>query len=202
MSASGRAPGTWQPQTPAWTPAGRFVFGRQAIGEAAGTVIVVADRRGRERVLSLPVASFSATARAAPSGGAIAVAVWSPEARLVIVPAGGGAPRVLLDCAPPFERQLCTGLMRLDWSPDATRIAFELRRPGGASMIHVIDVGSGAITDVRPGTAPFWSPDGNRARLGLAAGPDRTRAAGAVGRCWTLPLRNVVAADWQPLSRR
>ena len=123
-------------------------------------MIVVADRRGRERVLSLPVASFSATARAAPSGGAIAVAVSSPDSRLVLVPPGGAPPRVLLDCAPAFERQQCTGLTRLDWAPDATRIAFESSPLGGASMIRVIDVVSGAITEVRPGAAPFWSPDG------------------------------------------
>ena len=48
-------PVSWQPQSPAWTPAGRFVFGRQVIGEAAENRDRRGRRRGHERVLSLPV---------------------------------------------------------------------------------------------------------------------------------------------------
>ncbi len=55
------------------------------------------------------------------------------------------------------------------WSPDGSRIAFELHRsalglPGGGSDIYVVDVEGGApvnITDSTPGqyaVAPDWSP--------------------------------------------
>jgi len=46
------------------------------------------------------------------------------------------------------------------WSPDGTRIALELR--GEESHIGVLDVTTGALTNLGRGYAPKWSPDGSR----------------------------------------
>ena len=48
----------------------------------------------------------------------------------------------------------------LAWSPDGTRIALELR--GDETHIGVLDVASGALTDLGRGYVPKWSPDGMR----------------------------------------
>ena len=56
------------------------------------------------------------------------------------------------------------------WSPDGTRIALELR--GDESHIGVLDVATGALTDLGRGYAPKWSPDGSR--LAFVGGTDDT----------------------------
>ena len=52
------------------------------------------------------------------------------------------------------------------WSPDGRRIAVELRDTG---RIGVLDVASGAVTELRDGYRPQWSPDGTR--LAFVADP-------------------------------
>lgn len=46
------------------------------------------------------------------------------------------------------------------WSPDGTRIALELR--GDETHVGVLDVTTGALTDLGPGFVPDWSPDSTR----------------------------------------
>jgi hypothetical protein len=131
----------------------------------------------------------------------VAVAVWSPQPEIRVLPAGGGAQRVLAACPEPTCGSRipppCEPPGRLDWSPDGTRIAFDARPQAGAGLVvRVVDVATGAISDVRSGSAPFWSPDGRL--LGSIAGDGRIQiGAPSPGRVTTLPLGDVTAADWQ-----
>ena len=89
-------------------------------------------------------------------------------------------------------------MVYLHRSPDATQIAFESSSVEDRTpMIRVIDVASGVVRDVRPGTAPFWSPDGRA--LGSVS-PQQAIEIGppVTGAVRTLPLRGVMHADWQP----
>jgi hypothetical protein len=192
-----------EPQTPSWTPNGRLLWIRSIPVEGGDAVVIVADRHGRrQRVVPMQDQMFAGVARAAPVAGLIAVSVWSPVSQIRVLPAGGGAQRVLADCVnvigPPEPLPPCKAPHRLDWSPDGTRIAFDAESslsPG--PMIRVADVATGAVQEVRAGTSPFWSPDG---RLLGSLSVDRRIQIGppAPGMITTLPLRAVRSADWQP----
>jgi hypothetical protein len=189
------------PQAPAWTAGGRLLWVRHLPVEGGSADVMIADRRGRRQHL-IPVQGpfFGGVARAAPSGGSIAVAVWSPSPQLVVLPAGGGPRQVFADCANPLgqpERLIpCATLGRLDWSPDGTRIAAENWSSARVSTIQIVEVATGFAHDVRPGTAPFWSPDG---RLLGSISPENAIEIGPPepGAVQTLPLRGVQSADWQ-----
>ena len=63
---------------------------------------------------------------------------------------------------PTVRTASCCSIARvgyLAWSPDGTRIAMELR---GENHIGVLDVATGALTDLGAGYVPKWSPDGTR----------------------------------------
>ena len=169
--------------------------------EGGAADVVLADRNGRHQRLVTPSGGvFGAVARAAPTGGSIAVAVTSPSQRLVLVPVGGAGERVLINCeVPPSQREPAPppcplSIRHLDWSPDSKQIAFDQTYP--APMVRVLDLASGVVRDVRPGSAPFWSPDG---RLLGSVSPGQRIEIGppAPGPARTLPLHGVIAADWQ-----
>jgi Tol biopolymer transport system component len=75
------------------------------------------------------------------------------------------------------------------WSPDGTKLAFSAYEPGpnapGASSIRIIDVATGAITDVvraeRPHLVdvPRWSPDGRSLVVGIDQMDDDGNDTGA-----------------------
>jgi hypothetical protein len=189
------------PIAPSWTPAGRLLWSRHEAVEAGSSEVVLADHRGHgPRVVPVDEPVFGALARAAPTGGLIAVAVSSPIGRLVVVPAGGGPQRELIGCPLPSPENpfpQCLPIGALDWSPDGTHIAFEAVRDGSSvPMIRTIDVATGEMRDVRPGWSPFWSPDGRR--LGSISPAHRIEIGPASpGNTNLLGPSGAVAADWQ-----
>jgi WD40 repeat protein len=57
---------------------------------------------------------------------------------------------------------------RLAWSPDGTHIAFDTI--DGDGHIRLLDLTTGALTDLGQGALPRWSPDGTRLVLIVADG--------------------------------
>jgi hypothetical protein len=189
------------PHTPSWTANGGLLWMRSNPDEGGETAAITADRRGRhQRMVPIQGQVFSAIARAAPAGGLVAVSVLSPLSQIRVLPVGGGDQRVLADCVNVSDGSTppCKAPGRLDWSPDGTRLAFDAvssMSPG--SVIRVVDVVTGTVQDVRPGTSPFWSPDGHL--LGsLSPGHRIQIGPPAPGPVATLAIRRVRAADWQP----
>jgi hypothetical protein len=66
-------------------------------------------------------------------------------------------------------------------------------------MIRVVDIVTHEIRYIRPGTAPFWSPDGRL--LGSITPAHRVEIGPPVrGNSKLLGPRGVVMADWQARS--
>jgi hypothetical protein len=189
------------PIAPAWTPGGRLLWIRHAPVEAGASEMVLADHRGRrQRIVRVDGPVFTAFARAAPTGGLVAVAVSSPSGRLLVVPAAGGPQRELIGCPVPSPENPypeCPPIRTLDWSPDGATIAFEVVGARSIPTIRTIDVTTGEIRDVRAGRAPFWSPDG--LRLGsISAGHRVEIGPPAPGHTKLHGPRGAATADWQP----
>jgi hypothetical protein len=188
------------PQAPSWTRGGRLVWSQHVPVEGGSADVVLADSRGRrQRILTHPGAAFLLDARAAPTGGVVAVAVSSPILRLSLLSLSGAPERILIDCdrITIADPSCPLGEGPPDWSPDGSQIAFAgLSNLQGARMVRVLHLASGVIRDVRPGTAPFWSPDG--LLLGSVSPGRRAEIGPPIpGPVTTLPLHGVIAADWQ-----
>jgi len=56
----------------------------------------------------------------------------------------------------------------ISWSPDGRRIAFDMEPPGHSGLSHsseirtvdIVDIGSGAVSEIGLGGTPSWSPSG------------------------------------------
>ena len=97
------------------------------------------------------------------------------------------------------------GLRHLAWSPDGTRLLFQMGY--GPYQIYTVNADGSGLTKVAQGTHPAWSPDGTRISYTLAGGlgsegtegvitiadadGSHARDAGAVG----------VSGPWNPAPR-
>jgi dipeptidyl aminopeptidase/acylaminoacyl peptidase len=81
---------------------------------------------------------------------------WAGYRRIAVIPAEGGSPRLLADT---FDAQ--PGV--IDWSADGKRIYFVETR-GTVSRLAMMDVGSGAITDINKGNEVLGGVSFNNSR--------------------------------------
>jgi dipeptidyl aminopeptidase/acylaminoacyl peptidase len=81
---------------------------------------------------------------------------WAGYRRIAVIPAGGGAPRLL---AETFDAQ--PGV--IDWSNDGKRLYFVETR-GTVSRLATIDVTSGAVTDLNKGNEVLGAVSFNNSR--------------------------------------
>jgi WD40 repeat protein len=130
--------------------------------------LIDAEERTREILLTVSRRLFPAFGR----GTSLFVLTFSPDGtqvafaggydhsnRLWVMDADGGDPHVLLDDKLPGF------IHHLVWSPDGTRLAFDLEAYGSTEMtgIYVVDAdGSDLGLAILGGTKPHWSPDGSR----------------------------------------
>ncbi len=192
-----------------------------------GSAVVIGTRDGGRLVVALP---GGATARI---DGPVRALAWSPdattvaaatEAGLVLVPAAGGARRLV-----PWATPLDDGPVALAWSPDAAAVARADRAgavaldlaagtwstilagpsravayaPDGRHVAVIQDDGAhvltaaGAPVAVVPGASVAWSPDGRRLAV---VGVDGVRVATATGE----PVATLAGTSvaWSPDGRR
>ncbi|HEU0236704.1 MAG TPA: serine hydrolase [Candidatus Limnocylindrales bacterium] len=139
---------------PALSPDGtRIAFAR---GDPSTTDLYLVNRDGADLARLTDFGGFEHSPTWSPDGTRIAF-VWGHDevngfgetgALWAIDPEGSN--RALL-----LDRQVGYPA----WSPDGTRIALELRDD---DHIGVLDLTTGAVTDLGAGHAPRWSPDGTR----------------------------------------
>jgi Tol biopolymer transport system component len=137
-------------------PTGMQIFVRQVTG--GRTVRLTADANGNNR-----------WPRWSPDGSRIAFQAMDG---VYVVPALGGAPRLVARIPPPgagVSIGSYTPLAGLAWSPDGTRIAFAGNL--GIAGLWIVDANGGEPTRLDApleSHSPAWSPDGTR--LAVAAG--------------------------------
>ena len=136
-------------------PAISFDGGRLAVRSArpGGVDLVVGSVEGADRRLVLQSGEIGDPVWLGDGSAVVTCAVTAGARRLVVVPAGGGAPRVLRDVCPPSP---------VASSPDGSRITF-----AQGDQVVVLDVRSRATTNLTMGpmttdSAPSWSPDGRK----------------------------------------
>src|SRR5688572_22292541 len=137
---------TRTPKVDYWPSADLF-----AVDVTSGTVRTLASTNAAE---SGP--TFS------PDGKSISFLVsddpprWAGYRRIAVIPAEGGAPRLLADT---FDAQ--PGV--IDWSDDGKRLYF-LETRGTVSRLAVLDVASGAVTDLNKGNEVLSAVSFNNSR--------------------------------------
>lgn len=168
----------------------------------------VAVRSGRPGAADLVVFSVEAADQKLIFTGDVDDPVWlgngtavvacagvSGGRRLVVVPAAGGAPRVLRDTCPASP---------VSSSPDGSRIAFTL-----GNTVTVLNTTTRAAVNLKIGTtvsaaaAPSWSPDGKRLAFAYAIEQEPTLGIFEVdaGKS-TSPFRapGLVSPTWSPAN--
>lgn len=155
---------------PSWGPDGR-------------RIAFVSDREGDRANIFVVTLESGAVSQLTAQGRALSFPAWSPDGdwivysapgrpdpydpgltplQLEIIPAGGGAPRVLRDGAGKNWGAA--------WSPDGERIAFSWTRAGSGltdvAWLQVINRDGTGLRRLEAGVwadfAPSWSPDGRR----------------------------------------
>ena len=166
---------------PAWSPDGtRIAFNRWFVAQKLPDQLLTMNADGsaaRPLVTGCTAADCLADDSPAwsPDGTQIAfVRYYKPlvddtpsAADLMVVPAAGGAPRVLRHFAgDPLPNQAA-------WSPDGTRLVFALatrkvanKHTDELEALNVLVVATGAMTQITPlalgASDPDWSPDGSQ----------------------------------------
>jgi WD40-like Beta Propeller Repeat len=155
-------------------------------------------RPGRDRVERLTWGARARDPAISPDGRTIAFSQNGGSASWIAVMANqpGATPRPLWKGA-RFDQGYAPA-----WSPDGSRVAFTAWRTGGLRDVVIIDVASGATTDVTHDRAidgdPAWSPDGRW----LYFTSDRTgitnvyAAELATGALWQ--VTNVIGGAFEP----
>jgi Tol biopolymer transport system component len=147
---------------PAWSPDGAsLAFARSTRRGKVGPNVFVLRRDGAQLRRLVPRASWSSLPAWSPNGAELAFVGRIPSLGEGVFVAGrdGSNPRLLfqvpnvLDGATVVARH---DLTDLSWSPDGTRLLFELQ-----DWIHVLRLDNGLATRLRArGYTPKWSPDG------------------------------------------
>jgi hypothetical protein len=106
-----------------------------------------------------------------------AAPAWSPDGQRLAFfgkegisqlsgPYSAGSGLWILDSnAPTQPARLLRGedhIKNIAWSPDGTKIAYEVVPPGFVATIVVVDAGDGAEISRFPGAQPAWSPDSSQ----------------------------------------
>jgi dipeptidyl aminopeptidase/acylaminoacyl peptidase len=189
---------------PAWSPDGsHLVFASSRKGDAFGQELYVVPAAGGDAVLLETGFRTSQTPAWSPDGGTIAFVGVDEESRsgLYLVDAGGGQPRKLIDL---------DGSTPLSWSPDGTRIAYQVTNNVQAgtdeltavAAIATVSVADGVSTSVRAtpssSRSPAWSPDGTAIAFILEEEglPSRLALMGPDGQ----DVRVLGARDWNDLG--
>ena len=139
---------------PAWSPDGStIIFAR---GHPASSDLYQMNTDGTSATRLTDFDGYEHSPTWSPDGKAIAFIRGYGDARLFgesgsiwTMNGDGSDPQLLLDQPAGAP----------SWSPNGRQIAFESRGED-ISRIKVIDVESGTITDLGPGSLPRWSPDG------------------------------------------
>lgn len=131
------------------------------------TVSYETDRTGEQQLAVRPAASGRERLLTRFATGTRDAALWSPRGdwlalpdanhALWLVPAGGGAPRLV-------ARDGAAEIRDASFSPDGTRLTYSATNAGGQRQIHVHDIASGRDTVVsspmESDRDPVFSPDG------------------------------------------
>ncbi len=147
---------------PAFSPDGSRIAFTRGSPSTSDVYLVGSDGAGETRLTELDGFENSPTWSA--DGTRIAF-VWGHDAvngfgetgALWAIDADGSNRVLLLDARVGYPA----------WSPDGTRIALELRDD---HHIGVLDLATGAVTDLGAGYVPKWSPDGTRMAFIRATG--------------------------------
>src|SRR5215510_11534709 len=149
-----------------WSPDGKsIVFTHTKTPKAddwtSANVSVVDVASGEIKALAATAAAESQPIYS-PDGKWIALTIsdapptWAFQNRIHIIPAGGGAPKLL---APTFDEQPNL----IGWAADGKRIYFNETR-GTTTAVSAINVETGAITDIEKGHALFGGINLNHTR--------------------------------------
>lgn len=141
--------------TPAWSPDGKWVA-------------FLSDRGKQTDVWVVP-STGGPEIRVTDDASVEELMQWLPDSRLAFLTGRGQGTLWSLSLSDSTTRQLTPDSMVVGvptLSPDGTRIAFIITRPGGDRDIAVMSVNGGAIRVVVPGglvdDIVAWAPDGTR----------------------------------------
>ena len=139
---------------PSWSPDGGAIAFSSERGGTFDIYVMSSDGSGQRALTSFQSDDIHPT--------------WAPDGTRIAfirseVPPGGYGPLWVMDADGSHARRLLKDpLVEFPaWSPDGTRIAFGMEGSDG-SHIGVLDLRTGEVSDLGPGTLPRWSPDGER----------------------------------------
>ncbi len=178
----------------------KVVYASGAHDENGSGIYVIEAAGGTPRLLPQPLGG-PYDAVLSPDGSQIAYFAGGGDHdnTLRVVNADGGGAHVLLRDAGMMATS--AGLRYLAWSPDGTRLTFEMGY--GPFSIYVVGaVGSGLTRLIANGVHPAWSPDGSRIAYNLPTptGSGRLRIADADG-THARGFDYAASGAWNPLAR-